>query len=134
MQQGNTRLARFDVSVGWRHIGVVLALGWIMAISPAVASAREIDPGETVALQEDEGLLVVAVDSSMDGRLFSSGLPTNLKAGRTSRLYAVPAGTYEWDTVRLFASLHTTATSSLASATKDARSAIWSNSIRHRGG
>lgn len=86
-----------------------------MAASHVAARTRAIDPGEMPTLGEDEGLLVVAVDSSMDlasvsvkkdGKLFGSGTLANLKAGRTSRLYAVPAGTYEWDQVRLFANIH----------------------------
>ena len=85
----------------------------VVSTAPFDAAARvsSVDPGEVPALAADEGLLVVAVDSNVDldsvrvrkdGRLFSSGVLSGIKAGRNSRLYVVPAGTYEWQQVRAF--------------------------------
>jgi dipeptidyl aminopeptidase/acylaminoacyl peptidase len=97
-----------------RGIAFALMLGWGLAAFDAAARTRAVDPGEMPTLGADEGLLVVAVDSNVDldsvsvkkdGKLFSSGMLSNLKAGRNSRLYVVPAGTYEWEQVRLFGSI-----------------------------
>lgn len=87
------------------------ALALLLSATAAGARVSVVAPGETPALKPDEGLLLVAVDSSVDlnsvrvkkeGRLFSSGVLSNIKAGRSARLYVVPAGTYEWEQVRAF--------------------------------
>lgn len=76
----------------------------------AEASMREVEPGSDPALKAGEGLVLMAVDTSVnvamvrmnrDGKLFGSGVMRDLKEGRNFRLYAVSAGTYEWRELQL---------------------------------
>lgn len=95
----------------WRRGWATLVLLCGLATFAAQASMREIKPDEAVALKPGEGLVVMAVDTSVDvamvrmnrdGKLFGSGVMRDLKAGRNFRLYAVAAGTYEWRELQLF--------------------------------
>jgi dipeptidyl aminopeptidase/acylaminoacyl peptidase len=92
----------------------VLAAALLLLSIEAGARVRVVDPGETPTLGAEEGLLLVAVDSNVDlnavsvkkeGRLLSSGVLSNIKAGRSARLYVVPAGQYEWEQIRAFNSV-----------------------------
>lgn len=99
----------------WRGWARAVGAAALFALSiDAAARVRVVDPGEMPTLGADEGLLLVAVDSNVDlnavsvkkeGRLFSSGVLANLKAGHNARLYVVPAGQYAWDQVRAFNSV-----------------------------
>ena len=81
-----------------------------LASFAAQASMREIKPEDAIALKPGEGLVLMAVDTSVDvamvrmnrdGKLFGSGVMRDLKEGRNFRLYAVQAGTYEWRELQL---------------------------------
>ena len=99
----------------WHSWVCVTFTAALLALSlEAGARVRVVDPGEQPTLGPDEGLLLVAVDSNVDlnavrvkkeGRLFSSGVLANIKAGHNARLYVVPAGQYEWEQVRAFNSI-----------------------------
>jgi dipeptidyl aminopeptidase/acylaminoacyl peptidase len=87
------------------RIVVLLAL-CLMASVPASAGVRRVDPGEAVTLAEDEGLLVVGVDTNTsirylrvkrDGALFDGGTLRGTQSGVTHQLYVVPRGRYRWD-------------------------------------
>jgi dipeptidyl aminopeptidase/acylaminoacyl peptidase len=76
-----------------------------LSIATAHASIREVDPGETVRLDADEGLLAIRVDSDSalaalriqrNGSL-SASLLKDIKPGIRSQLYAVSAGDYHFD-------------------------------------
>lgn len=78
---------------------------------PAAAAAflDRIDPGDEVTLDDDEGLLVVAVDTTValdsvrvrrDGSLFGTANVRDPAAGQTFVLYRVAAGRYRWQEVR----------------------------------
>ncbi|MFD0724070.1 alpha/beta hydrolase family protein [Lysobacter brunescens] len=88
-------------SRAWRLIAALLL--WALAFD--VLAMREIEPGEAPELGPGEGLLAIVFDSDfyIDGarfervdRAFSPGFIPKLQAGRTIKLYAVPAGTYRW--------------------------------------
>lgn len=76
-----------------------------LASFAAQAGMREVEPGSAPELKAGEGLVLMAVDTPVpvysvrmnrDGKIFGSGGMRQLKAGRSFRLYAVPAGTYGW--------------------------------------
>lgn len=76
----------------------------------AQAWMHKVDPGEVPELDADEGLLVMAVDSSealhsvrlnKDGKLFGAGTMNRLPAGRSYELYVATAGEYAWNRVEL---------------------------------
>lgn len=81
-------------------------LALLLCLLAMDASAlRKVDPGEIPELAPNEGLLVVAVDTSARissiriaraGSTFNAGLLTHLEVGRTVQLFAVPEGQYEW--------------------------------------
>lgn len=86
----------------------VLAL--LLAVSPSWAT-RLIKPGEPVALKPGEGLLLVSIDTDYEiasvrfrreGATFGGGVFRSLEKGRSTRLYAVPAGRYRWTRLTLF--------------------------------
>nr|WP_298124291.1 prolyl oligopeptidase family serine peptidase [uncultured Pseudoxanthomonas sp.] len=90
-----------------RRRGVIAVLVVLLGLSAvaAQASMREVEPGSDPALKASEGLVLMAVDTPVpvysvrmnrDGKIFGSGAMRQLKAGRSFRLYAVPAGTYGW--------------------------------------
>ncbi|PPJ42529.1 MULTISPECIES: prolyl oligopeptidase family serine peptidase [unclassified Pseudoxanthomonas] len=86
------------------------ALLVLMAVcGGAPAHARLIKPGTVPTLKADEGLLVVGIDSNMplvrvkvrkDNAVFGGGDMKDLPEGRSLRLYALPAGRYEWSQLR----------------------------------
>lgn len=81
-----------------------------LVLSPNAWGLHRVDPGETPKLDDDEGLLAVAVDTSsalgsvkfrkLDA-LFTGDLLSRVPAGRTMQLYVVPAGRYQWTEVNL---------------------------------
>jgi len=93
---------------GWRHrvLPVLLCLlaGSAFAATRPVA---ELAAGEPIRLDEAEGLLVIAVDSSLSLQQVTIGAvagPTTITlqrpaTGRRVALYAVPAGRYRWHRV-----------------------------------
>ncbi len=94
---------------GW--IATALILGVLAWMAP-VAAMNRVDSGEMPELAADEGLVLIAVDSSIaleavhvrrEGRIFGSGVLARLPAGRTLRLYVARAGRYEWNKVVSFA-------------------------------
>lgn len=107
----NERIRRRTLRAAVRIVSfVVLALAGF-----AVQATRLIDPGETVRLKPDEGLLVVAVDSDSEltrirfqriGSSWSGATFRSIKTGRTTRLYAVPAGRYRWTKVTQFENVY----------------------------
>ncbi|MBB5207386.1 alpha/beta hydrolase family protein [Chiayiivirga flava] len=77
----------------------------------ALAVIREVDPGEAPRLKDGEALLAIAVDSSTpvqevrikrEGFALNAGKLRDSQNGRSMQLYALPAGRYRWDRVRLF--------------------------------
>lgn len=99
------------IDPGWRRCvaAALLLLGF--CTFAAHAGMREVEPGQAPALKPGEGLVLMAVDTPVpvyavrmnrDGKTFGSGAMRELKAGRSFRLYAVPAGTYEWRELQLF--------------------------------
>ena len=75
----------------------------------ASASMREVRAGDAPELRADEGLLVVAVDSSdyigtlsitRQGKVFGGESISDIKQGKTAKLFAVTAGDYRWDSIR----------------------------------
>ena len=76
-----------------------------LAHAPAMARMQQVEPGERPVLAADEGLVLVAVDTSRelervalnkDGKVFGAGVMTRLKPGLTYRLYVAPVGEYTW--------------------------------------
>ena len=92
------------------RIAVLLAL---VALNLLVATAVQagMDPvktGEIPELDSDEGLLVVAVDTTTpiagvymrkDGSVMKASVLKKIEAGRSSRLMRLPAGRYGWHSV-----------------------------------
>ncbi|QSX77811.1 S9 family peptidase [Agrilutibacter solisilvae] len=82
-----------------------------LATAPASAQLRQVAPGESPTLAADEGLLLVAVDSTValsvarfarvDGRDASTLADTTdlgeLPVGRSHALFVAPAGRYRWE-------------------------------------
>lgn len=94
----------------WGHGGrrAFVAMLVLLAVSicaPVQARLHLVKPGALPELEAGEGLLVVGVDTDMplyrvkvrkDGAYFGGGDLRNLPKGRSLRLYALPAGRYEW--------------------------------------
>ena len=89
----------------------LLLLCAMLACAPLQARLHHVRPGQVPDLEADEGLLVVGVDSNMpisrvrmrkDGALFGNGDMKDLPEGRSLRLYALPAGRYEWAQLKPF--------------------------------
>jgi dipeptidyl aminopeptidase/acylaminoacyl peptidase len=81
----------------------------VLVCAPAQARLHHVKPGQAPQLEAGEGLLVVGVDSNMplvrvkvrkDGAVFGGGDLKDLPEGRSLRLYALPAGRYEWSQLR----------------------------------
>lgn len=81
----------------------------LAVLAGAPAHARLIKPGTVPTLSAGEGLLVVGIDSNMplvrvkvrkDNATFGGGDMKDLPEGRSLRLYALPAGRYEWSQLR----------------------------------
>ncbi|MBN8480776.1 MAG: S9 family peptidase [Xanthomonadales bacterium] len=87
---------------------VAAAVLAIATAFPASAMSR-VDPGEMPKLEADEGLVLIAIDSSIPleavhvrkdgGSMFGGGVLSRLPKGRTLRLYVAPAGRYEWNRI-----------------------------------
>lgn len=84
---------------------LVVALVCWLAHAPAMARMQQVEPGEKPILAADEGLVLVAVDTSQelervalnkDGKVFGAGVMTRLKPGLNYRLYVAPVGEYTW--------------------------------------
>jgi len=93
--------------------GVACLLGalclWALP-APAWARMQRVDPGEIPKLAPDEGLVLMAVDTSFelervalnkDGKVFGEGTMSQLKPGRTFQLYVAPVGDYAWKRITL---------------------------------
>jgi len=89
--------------------GMATLLVFMTALVGEPAHARLIKPGAMPDLEAGEGLLVVGVDSNMplvrvkvrkDNATFGGGDMKDLPEGRSLRLYALPAGRYEWSQLR----------------------------------
>lgn len=94
----------------WKGMRVALALVLGLAALRADAFGR-VDPGEQPELAPDEGLLVVAVDSDMPlgcirfqkvGSSWKGGGIRSARKGRTTELYVLPAGRYQWSKITIF--------------------------------
>lgn len=92
---------------GWASWRTGLAILLCMVALDASA-LRKVTPGEQPKLASDEGLLVVAVDSNIEvsslrfrkiGSTWNGGLLESIKEGRTTQLYVVPAGRYQFTKV-----------------------------------
>lgn len=91
---------------------VLPLLCWLAALAhaPAGAMAR-VDEGERVALRPGEGLLALSIDTdldiaavrlkSIDRPLLGGATIERPRAGRTLRMYRLPAGDYQWSRVTL---------------------------------
>lgn len=98
--------SRDVVRMGWR-----VAFGLLLLSLSITASAiGKVDPGDEPALEADEGLLLVSIDSDVGlasvrfgrhGSSVGTGFLKDIPAGRTSQLYRLPAGRYQWTTVVL---------------------------------
>lgn len=82
-----------------------------LLLAPAAAALDEIAPGALPALADDEGLLVLAVDSRQPlyglrfgrhGRMLGSAFIRRLPEGRSHRLFKAKAGDYQWMEVQPF--------------------------------
>lgn len=82
-----------------------LALLLMVFAGSAEARLRAVAPGQVPELRENEGLVLVAIDTNVDlyrarlmrnGQLFGSGSMDDLKEGHNYALYIATAGDYEW--------------------------------------
>lgn len=82
-----------------------------LVCAPVMARLHLVKPGQVPELEAGEGLLVVGVDSNMplsrikvrkDNEVFGGGDLKGLPEGRSLRLYALPAGRYEWSQLKPF--------------------------------
>jgi pimeloyl-ACP methyl ester carboxylesterase len=87
---------------------VLLAVALSAVAQAAFAGVHKVSPGEAVTLEPDEGLLLVAVDSTheleslrieRDGVVFGHGMLRSIGIGRTTQLFVAPKGKYRWKTV-----------------------------------
>lgn len=86
-------------------------MAWLLAalLALPVLAMDRVDPGEMPKLDPDEGLVLIAIDSSLalegvhvrkdGGSVFGAGVLSRLPEGRTLRLYKAPAGRYEWNRI-----------------------------------
>ena len=97
------------MATGLFRRSVVALLVLMAALAALPAHARLIKPGAMPTLEPGEGLLVVGIDSNMplvrvkvrkDNAVFGGGDMKDLPEGRSLRLYALPAGRYEWAQLR----------------------------------
>ncbi len=90
----------------------IAMLALALAAATSASAMSRVDPGELPKLGADEGLVLVAIDSSIPldavhvrkdgGSMFGGGVLTRLPEGRTLRVYVAPAGRYEWNRVSTF--------------------------------
>ena len=92
--------------------GLLFLLG--LTCAPVEARLHHVKPGQVPELEAGEGLLVVGVDTNMpisrvrvrkDDAVFGAGDMKDLPEGRSLRLYALPAGRYEWAQLKPFSFL-----------------------------
>lgn len=93
--------------------GIACLLGALLSwaiCAPVWARMQRVDPGEIPKLSADEGLVLIAVDTDFeleqvalnkDGKVFGEGTMSQLKPGRTFRLYVAPVGDYTWKRITL---------------------------------
>lgn len=90
-----------------KHIYLMLLAAFLIvgALQPAQASIRKVRPGEDPTLAAGEGLLVVAVDSSIDisslriarqGNLRGGETINDIAHGKSRTLFVLTAGDYQW--------------------------------------
>lgn len=96
--QGVRTKGAWAVAVAW-----ALVVLWLVPLE--AQAVRKIDPGDAVSLAQDEGLLVVSFDTDVpvgsarfqkQGSVFTAGVLSSMPMGRTTQLFAVPAGRYQW--------------------------------------
>jgi dienelactone hydrolase len=84
---------------------LAMFLALLCFVPAAFAGVHKVGPGDAVTLAPNEGLLVIAVDSTLDienlridrsGVAIGEGLLRRIGKGRTTQLFAVPAGRYRW--------------------------------------
>ena len=94
-----------------RAAATLLLVCATLACAPLQARLHHVKPGQAPELEADEGLLVVGVDTNMpisrvrvrkDDAVFGGGDMKDLPEGRSLRLYALPAGRYEWSQLKPF--------------------------------
>ncbi|MEZ5460549.1 alpha/beta hydrolase family protein [Dokdonella sp.] len=89
---------------------LILAVVCLLASPAALAAGMyPVDPGQSLQLQADEGLLVVVLDSSValdvvvmrkQHSIASSAVLRRAGPGRSFQLFRVAAGRYAWDSLR----------------------------------
>lgn len=99
------------LAIGLRLICAVVLLACLAASGPARAAGMyPLESGESPALDDDEGLLLVSIDTKFpleavymkqEGAVLNSRVLKNVPVGRTSALVRVTAGRYVWDTLRI---------------------------------
>lgn len=104
--------ADFRRTVGPQVFLALLTLAIALSATKAQAFVDRIKPGEIEELDADQGLLLVGIDSDtnlpwvrlkrLDGYFTTVNL-RQLESGRTTVLYALPAGEYQWIKVRTYA-------------------------------
>lgn len=94
-----------------RAASVLLFFCAALVCTPLQARLHHVKPGQMPELEAGEGLLVVGVDANMpisrvkvrkDDAVFGGGDMKDLPEGRSLRLYALPAGRYEWAQLKPF--------------------------------
>ncbi len=90
-----------------------LAMLLLLLIAFDAGAVRKVAPGKHPDLRPDEGLLLVSFDTdtpvqsarfSKRGAALVSGVLAQLKQGRTTELYVVPAGQYQWGRINFVSS------------------------------
>lgn len=93
----------------WRFTMVLMAAAAAAALTSAAEAMRRVEPGTAVALRADQGLVLVAVDTSHDlraaslrrvGRNHNAGTMRQPERGLNHDLYVADIGRYGWHHVR----------------------------------
>lgn len=94
---------------GCRVLFMLLAVVAAIGASPGADAMRRVEPGEAVTLRPDQGLVLVAVDTSHDlraasirrvGRNHNAGTMRQPEKGLNHDLYVADSGRYGWHNVR----------------------------------
>ncbi len=89
---------------------IALFIAFCFAVSSARAGIREVQPGEIVNLDADEGLLVLSIDTNYQvsragisplGKTFGDYGIARPEVGLTTKLLVASAGTYGWNDITL---------------------------------
>lgn len=91
----------------WRHAlrGACALVCVFACVAPAMARMQLVKPGEIPVLAANEGMVLMAVDTSQelsrvalnkDGKVLGAGVMTQIQPGRSYRLYVAPVGDYAW--------------------------------------